>query len=164
MHFCAPISTMHFFSVALTTCALYFCIVHQYPLRTVLVSRTDTPHAFRPMHCTMSKFNIFHHAQLSVHTTEYTVMRQLILILMRIPTKLLCVKKYLCTPCAHYYVCAHHARLNSMHASTHNNILRSATIYRAHWHANVFPRAPIGQPFPWTLYDSNFGHFEVTLP
>jgi hypothetical protein len=86
------------------------------------------------------KFNIFHRAQLSAHTTEYTVAKQLILILMRVPTKLLCVKQYLRTPCAHYYVCAHRTRLNSARASTHNNLPRGATIYRAHWHANVFPR------------------------
>lgn len=115
------------------------------------------------------KFNIFHHAQLSVHSTEYTVAKQLILILMCIPTKLLYVKQYLHTPCAHYYVCAHCARLNSARASTHNNIPCGTTIYRAYWHANVFPcgdkiyRASAHQPFPWILRDSNSSHFEVTL-
>jgi hypothetical protein len=88
------------------------------------------------------KFNIFHSAQISAHTTEYTVAKQLILILMRVLTKLLCVKQYLRTPCAHYYVCAHRARLNSAHASTHNNLPRGATIYRAHWHAIVFHAVP----------------------
>jgi hypothetical protein len=70
------------------------------------------------------KFNIFHSAQISAHTTEYTVAKQLILILMRVLTKLLCVKQYLRTPCAHYYVCAHRARLNSVRASTHNDLPR----------------------------------------
>jgi hypothetical protein len=141
MLFHAPISTMHFFFVVPTTCAHYFCIVRQYPLRTVLVPCTDIPHAFHPMHCTMSKFNIFHCAQLSACTTEYTTARQLILILMHVPTKLLRVKQYLCIPCAHYYVCAHCTRLNLACASTHNNILHGTTIYRAHWHANVFSRS-----------------------
>jgi hypothetical protein len=84
------------------------------------------------------KFNIFHSAQISVHTTEYTIAKQLILILMCVLTKLLCVKKYLHTPCAHYYVCVHCAKLNSMCSSTHNNLPCGATIYRAHWHAIVF--------------------------
>jgi hypothetical protein len=115
------------------------------------------------------KFNIFLHAQISAHTTEYTVAKQLILVLMRIPTKLLCVRQYLRTPCAPYYVCAYRARLISVHASTHNNIPHGATIYHAHWHTTVsravpnLPRAPVHQPFPRTLYDSNSGHFEVTF-
>jgi hypothetical protein len=115
------------------------------------------------------KFNIFLHAQISSHTTEYTVAKQLILILMRVPTKLLCVKQYLLTPCAPYYVCAYRARLISACASTHNNISHGATIYRAHWHATVFrmvpnlPRAPVRQYFPRTLYESNSSHFEVTF-
>jgi hypothetical protein len=88
---------------------------------------------------------------------------------MHVPTKLLCVKQYLCTPCAPYYVCAYRARIILVRASTHNNLSRDATIYRAHWHATVshavpnLPRAPVRQPFPRTLYDSNFGHFEVTF-
>jgi hypothetical protein len=86
------------------------------------------------------KFNIFLSAQISAHTTEYTVVKQLILILMRVPTKLLCIKQYLHTPCAPYYVCAYHARLILVHASTHNNLPRDTTIYRTHWHANGFPR------------------------
>jgi hypothetical protein len=85
------------------------------------------------------KFNIFLSAQISTHTTKYTVAKQLILILMRVPTKLLCVKQYLCTPCAPYYVCAYHAMLISASAYTHNNLPRGTTIYHAHWHANVFP-------------------------
>jgi hypothetical protein len=84
------------------------------------------------------KFNIFHHAQLFAHTNEYIVAKQLILILMCVPTKLLYIKQDLCTPCAHYYVCAHCARLNSARASAHNDLLRSATIYRIYWHTNVF--------------------------
>jgi hypothetical protein len=115
------------------------------------------------------KFNILLRAQISVHTTEYTAAKQLIFILMRVTTKLPCVKQYLCTPCAPYYVCAYRARLISVRASTHNNLPRGATIYRAHWHATVsravlnLPRTPVRQPFPRTLYDSNSGHFEVTF-
>jgi hypothetical protein len=103
-------------------------------------------------------------------TTEYTVMKQLIVILMRVLTKLLYVKQYLCTPCAHYNVCAHCARINSVHASAHNDFSCDATIY-AHTGTPMFSHAmpkftahaPICQPFPWTLCDSNFGHFKVTL-
>jgi hypothetical protein len=84
-------------------------------------------------------FNIFHRAQISAHTTEYTIAKQIILILMCVPTKLLFVKQYLHTPCAHYYMCAHCARLNSARASACNDLLRNATIYCAHWHANIFP-------------------------
>jgi hypothetical protein len=115
------------------------------------------------------KFNIFLHAQISAHTTEYTVVKQLILILMCVPTKLLCVKKNLCTPCAPYYGCAYRTRLISACASTHNNLPRGATIYHTYWHTTVshtvpnLPRMPVRQPFPRTLYDSNFGHFEVTF-
>jgi hypothetical protein len=55
--------------------------VRQYPLCRVLVSHTDTPYAFHPVNCTMSKFNMFHRAKLFAHTIEHTVSRQLILIL-----------------------------------------------------------------------------------
>jgi hypothetical protein len=85
------------------------------------------------------KFNIIHSAQIYAHTTEYTVAKQLILILMHVLTKLLCVKQYLRTPCAPYYCCAYRARPISARASTHNNLPHGATIYHAHWHANVFP-------------------------
>jgi hypothetical protein len=84
------------------------------------------------------KFNIFFSAQISAHTIEYTVAKQLILILMCVLTKILYVKKYLHTPCAPYYVCAYCARLILACASTHNNLLHDATIYHAHWHANIF--------------------------
>jgi hypothetical protein len=109
------------------------------------------------------KFNIFHRAQLSAHTTEYTVTKQLILILMRVPTKLLCVKQYLRTPCAHYYVCAHRARLNSACASAHNNLPCDTTIYCAHWHANVFPH---GAKIYCARQDANLfhGHFVTPIP
>jgi hypothetical protein len=88
---------------------------------------------------------------------------------MHVPTKMFCVKQYLRTPCAPYYVCAYHTRLISAHASTYNNLLRGAIIYHAHWHAMVsrmvpnLPRAPVRQSFPRTLYDSNSSHFEVTF-
>jgi hypothetical protein len=137
MLFHAPKSTMHFFFVApkltrttLALCANIHCTQFWY------YTSTFPMHFFPCMHHV--NFNIFHRAQLSTHTTEYTVEKKLILILMCVPTKLLCVKKYLCTPCAHYYVCAHRAKLNSACASTHNNLPRDATIYRAHWHANFF--------------------------
>jgi hypothetical protein len=115
------------------------------------------------------KFNIFLHAQISAHTTEYTIVKQLILILMHVPTKILCVKQYLRTPCAPYYVCDYCTRLILARASTDNNLLHDTTIYRAHWHATVsrtvpnLPRVPVHQPFPRTLYDFNSGHFEVTF-
>jgi hypothetical protein len=127
------------------------------------------------------KFNILLRAQISAHTTEYTVAKQLIIILMCIPTKLLCIKKYLCTPCAPYYVCAYSARLISAPTSTHNNLPCNVShtgtprfpmrcqIYHAHWHATVshavpnLPRTLVRQRFPRTLYDSNSGHFEVTF-
>jgi hypothetical protein len=86
------------------------------------------------------KFNIFHSAQISMHTTEYTVAKQLILILMHVLKKLLCIKQYLRTPCAHYYVCSHRVSLNSACASTCNDLPPGAIIYHTHWHAIVFPR------------------------
>jgi hypothetical protein len=118
-------------------------------------------------------FNIFHSAQISVHTIEYTIAKQLILILMRVLTKLLCVKQYLCTPCAHYYVCVHHTRINSTGASACNDLMRGATIYCAYWHANIFLRgakiyrvrqyANLFHGYFVTSFLFIFGHLEVTL-
>jgi hypothetical protein len=145
----------------LALCANIYCAWFRYYAPTFHMN-------FHPMH-TPCKFHIFLRAQISAHSTEYTVVKQLILILMCVPTKLLCVKKNLCIPCAPYYGCTFHARLISMCASTHNNISRCATIYRAYWHATVsrvvpnLPRVPVRQPFPRTLYDSNFGHLKVTF-
>jgi hypothetical protein len=55
--------------------------VRQYLLCAILVSCIDIPHGFHPMHCTMPKFNMPHSAQKYVCTIDYTVARQLILIL-----------------------------------------------------------------------------------
>jgi hypothetical protein len=103
------------------------------------------------------KFNIILRAQIYVHTAQYTIMKQPILVLMRVPTKLLCVKKYLRTPCAPYYVCAYCARLILVRAYTHNNHPCNTIIYRAHYHAMVSRAVPnltcalVCQPFPRTL-------------
>jgi hypothetical protein len=100
------------------------------------------------------KFNIFHRAQLFAHTIEHIIVTQLILILMHEPTKLLCVKKYLCTPCAPYYMCAHYARLIqrmnlhiiifyvapqfTVHTGTPTFSRSGAKIYNVHEYANIF--------------------------
>jgi hypothetical protein len=66
--FCHFKTIVYHFSVALLTCAHYFCVLHQYPpctdlvleqylLCTFFVSRGDIPRAFHSMHYTMPKFN-----------------------------------------------------------------------------------------------------------
>jgi hypothetical protein len=50
----APNSTVHFFFIIPTTYAHYFGIVCQYLLPTVLILRTDIPHAFSSYACSMS--------------------------------------------------------------------------------------------------------------
>jgi hypothetical protein len=72
-------------------------------------------------------------------------------------TKLLYAMQYLHTSCAHYYVHAHCARLNSGRASAHNILPHGTTIYRATWmptfsaRCQNLPRAPTHQHFPSTL-------------
>ena len=84
------------------------------------------------------KFNILLHAQIYVHTAQYTIMKQPILVLMRVPTKLLCVKKYLRTPCAPYYVCAYCARLIH-HMHLYIIIFRMAPQFTVHTGTPRFP-------------------------
>jgi hypothetical protein len=68
-----PISTVHSFGSCTDTYYTQF-----------FVSRNDIPHEFLSMHCTLLKFNI-----LSPRTIDYTIMRQLIIILCtRQPTPL----------------------------------------------------------------------------